>query len=407
VNSLDELFGEALDRAATPTTQERRAAVAEVTVHGARRRRRVRAVGQAAGTLVVAAVVVGAGALLLNRTDAPPANGTPTPTQPAPSASATQAPIVTTEADPRMPQAPAMTREDWADAGVLWDAELASFRNISPVTTGSTLAIYLTPPDGTRKLAYATANYPDAYPALVAFDPATHLALVFNSGPRTISAVNLGTGAISDFQIAHEDTLVAARSLGRLLDGTDVFFLETVSTGGEYTQTVYRLDGDTPVPQHTAQLIGISRVWGNTVITQEADAMVLLDISSDGSYRRFPALVGCSFQVWNQDGSFVVNCPGDQDATGDYYSVDPATGAKTLLWADQSYESFDVEDPEFTTIADRSWIDTTRSYEASDLGLGAVQLPPTVYDTRGDTVDLGADFASIPESYAVIFGVRD
>ena len=56
MNSLDELFSEALDRAAMPATQERRGAVAEVTVHGARRKRRARAIGQAVGTLAVAGI---------------------------------------------------------------------------------------------------------------------------------------------------------------------------------------------------------------------------------------------------------------------------------------------------------------------------------------------------------------
>ena len=55
-----------------------------------------------------------------------------------------------------MPQAPPMTHDDWSQVATSWDAELASFTNVGRETTGSTVAIYFTPPDGERKLAYAS-----------------------------------------------------------------------------------------------------------------------------------------------------------------------------------------------------------------------------------------------------------
>ena len=51
-----------------------------------------------------------------------------------------------------------------------WDVEFASFVNVYPETTGSTVAIYLTPPDGERLARLRDPRvFPSANPMLLAF----------------------------------------------------------------------------------------------------------------------------------------------------------------------------------------------------------------------------------------------
>ena len=77
---LDEMFTEALQRQATTPSDERLTAVAEVTVHRARRHRRARAAVEVVGTLVVVGVGLFVGSTLLGGNATPPAATTvPTP----------------------------------------------------------------------------------------------------------------------------------------------------------------------------------------------------------------------------------------------------------------------------------------------------------------------------------------
>ncbi len=112
----------------------------------------------------------------------------------------------------------------------------------------------------------------------------------------------------------------------------------------------------------------------------------------------------CSFEVWNRDGSFTVNCVADQDRTGAYYIVDAVTGAMTLALADADLESTEALESA-ALLTQRNAIDALRSWSGGATS-GTSLRPPTVTGPDRTEIDLWEDFTNVPDSYAVIFGVR-
>lgn len=405
MNSLDELFGEALSREALDTTAAQRAAVADVTVRGARRRRRVRAASQAVGVVAAVGLALGVGSLVLNDADAPPAvTPTPAPTTPAPEPSG---PVTDFKADPRMPQAPPMTPDDWARADGTWDVELASFDATVRETKQSTVAIYLTGPDGTRRLAYSDAQFPIVQPILLAFDPGTKVVTLFDEATRVLYSLDLDPAAVSEISWQLEDDLRGAAPLGRDLDGSSIVAVETVADDGSITSSLYRMGEDSGSSFWTGAY-EVSPVWGDKVVVYEGEVTYVVSTTGETT-REFTDLPGCNFVKWNFNGWFTVHCPTSQDRTGSYLDVDPLTGATIEQWEDVAVESLESTTDEFDAIAFLTTGQSIDGYRVWDgLALSGTELnPPVVYDNAIDvTTDLSDDFANTPDTYSVIFGPR-
>lgn len=399
MSSLDEMFNDALQREATTPSDERLAAIAEVTIHRARRHRRARAAVEilATGVVVGAGFVVGA---MIMGGDATTPVTTPTPPPSVP----TPAPIVDVKADARMPQAPPMTDDDWSQVATSWDAELANFKNVYPVTTGSTVGIYFTPPGGERKLAYSSDAFPIENPKLLAFDPSTNTALVYAPGPATLNTLNVNGGSLAEIQWDIPQTPYDARPLGRASDGSSLFLLETVATNGEITSTIYREDGDSFVAIHAGQF-DASPVWEDWIVVYENDVLNVVDAMGIESTHELTQLAGCSFDVWNGDSTFTATCPTSQDRTGNIYAVNPENGATDLIWADADLDSLTTDLSPLTAF---NWIDANRrSTNIQPFGGQYYAVPPDVYGPGDEVADLSADFVNIPDQYTMIFGTRN
>jgi hypothetical protein len=383
VNSLDELFGEALDRKAVPTTQERRSAVAEVTVRSARRRRRLRAGGQAFAVVAVIGLAAAAGVLVLGSRDAGPTN-------PAPTTGTTKAPIEELKADPRMPAAPQMTADDWASQDGAWDAEFASVQNTAGAGSSTAVALYLTAPGGTRELAFATPSFPMRAPVMLAFDSTTRGLLVFDRDTKTLASVDVMTGDQTPINWQLNGTLSDAWPLGRALGGGDGYFvLETADSDGNLADSVFDLKNGVGTG---VELPGWSPspVWVMDVVTH-TDAGLALGVVFADDLTTFDGTTGCTFRNWNTDGTFDVVCDVTNDSDGSVINVSPGTGDVT--------PAADADAPVVNAI------DRTRTWTGA--GTSGVKLtPPTVDNGDGTTVDLGDGFVSTPDSYSVIFGVR-
>ncbi|MGC4175247.1 hypothetical protein [Demequina sp.] len=404
MNSLDRLFGEALDRAAMPTTQERRGAVAEVTVHGARRRRRVRAAAQVGGALALAAVLVLAAGLFLNRADAPPANATPTPPQPTPSAIASAPPDVATELDPRLAPARAMTGEDWNNLSLTWDAEMASFIGGGKDVYGSVLAIYLTPPGGSRILAYSNSTSFTEAPSLLGFDAETRSAIVGGLSPTGgVSALNLLTGDITDMPLGLEEPVSGSAALGKLSNGDSLFAVGTVGSNNSYEVHVFRTFNNTAIPVTSGEF-DVSPVWGDRLVVTTDDAFTFLDADAEPP-AEIPAPEDCAFFAWHTDGTFVAMCGFSTGEITQYQQVDPEAGTSTVLWERAEDGS---EDPLPASLDEPRAVDQVRAWVGLGIGIApALPIePPQVYENGVQVADLADGFSEQPKSYGIIFGFQ-
>jgi hypothetical protein len=385
MNSLDELFADALDREAASTTQERRAAVAEVTVRGARRRRRVRATVQVAATVAVVGLGVAAGAIVMGGRDASPANPTPAPSRPAPSAS----PAIETVLDVRFPQAPLMTSDEWVGQDGTWDAEFASFENPGGADTGSSVALYLTAPGGERRLAFATVEFPVKDPMMLAFDWATRGLLVYDDVTKQLGTVDVITGQFSQISWQRDDQLVGAWPLGRALGGDGYVLLQSADAEGNVTDSIFAMhDGVGTSLQ--APGWSPSPVWVMDIVTHTEEGLALTPVFGDTA-TTFAGTQDCTFRNWNTDGTFDALCGVRDDSAGDLIVVDPGTGGHVA-----------AEDPDAPVI---NAIDATRTW----MGMGTSgwgMTPPVVDNGDGTSSDLGDGFVNTPDSYAVIFGAR-
>lgn len=398
MNSLDELFSEALDRAAMPATQERRGAVAEVTVHGARRKRRARAIGQAVGTLAVAGIAITAAALLLGGNDAPPAS------QPSPSAILTAPPDAAKALDPRLAPAPAMTGEDWSNLSLTWDAELVSFIGGGKDGYGSVLAIYLTPPGGSRLLAYSNSTTFIQAPTLLGFDAQTRSAIVGGLSPSGgVSALNLLTGAVTDMPLDLADPVSGVAPLGKLSNGDSLFLAITVDSNSDYTDHVFRTFNNTAVPV-TAGRFDVSPVWGDRLVVTTDEAFTFLD--ADGTPPAdIPAPPDCAVDFWNTDGTFVAMCGFSTGNISEYLQADPESGTSTVLWDNQ--DGGNASGPS-DAIGEIRAIDQVRAWSGVGLGVtpGFPMQPPVLYENGKQVADLAEGFSEAPKSYGIIFGFQ-
>ena len=371
--------------------------IADGTVTRAKRRRAVRVGTQSFVTLLVVGVAAVIGANLLTHSDAaPPAASTsPVPT----------APVILPASDPdsRLPQAPPMTDADWGQVATSWDVEFASFLNIYPQTTGSTVAMYLTPPDGERKLAYSAETFPDEYPSLLGFEPDTKSALIYSPGKRTFLSLDFETGVMTDVALRVGGTVRGAAPLGRASDGISMFYVETVATDGEITSWIYRLEEGSAIQVRAGQF-DVSPVWGEQLVVYEGGVLSVMDAAGVASSHELPALYGCQFQVWNADGTFTVICPTSQDRTGDYYSVNTDTGAMEVLWADADLESLTTD---LGPLTEFNWIDSVRRTTPWWSGPGIPSsVPPVVHGPDDAVADLSEGFLNTPDTYQVVFGAR-
>ena len=402
MNSLDEFFGDALDRAAMPATQERRAAVAEVTVNGARRQRRARAAAQAVGTLVVCAAVI-ATTMFINH-GAPPADTTPTPTQPAPSATPTASPEAATALDPRLAPAPAMTGDDWNNLAFSWDAELASVIGGGKDGYGWVVAIYLTPPGGSRLLAYWNSTTFVEAPTLLGFDAQTRSAIVSGMSPSGgVSALNLLTGAVTDMPLDLADPVSRVEPLGKISNGDSLFLAITVDSQSKYTDHVFRTFNNTAVPV-TSGRFDVSPVWGDRLVVTTDEAFTFLD--GDGTPPAdVPAPPDCVFDFWNSDGTFVAACGVSTGDVTEYLQVNPDSGESTVLWSGQGGSTSSALPPTFGEIRA---IDQVRSWSGVGIGFapGYPAQPPILLENGEKVADLAEGFSQAPQAYGIIFGLQ-
>jgi len=399
VNSLDELFGEALDHAAMPTTQERRAAVAEVTVHGARRKRRMRAMSEAIGTLAVAGVAVAGVALAVANNDAGPANPQPSlsPDQPAPSPS----PVVTafSAEDASMPLEPPMTADDWASLDSSWDVEFAAMTNPGD-EGGSSAQLYLTPPGGERKFAYGYPRFDLTAPILLAYQPGKFQALVYDGDTKTLNSVDFATGAVTQIANMLGTPIERAWPLGRAQDGSAVFAMETTDAEGRAEITVYVYSEDS-AQGVSGGWSAVGPVWGNRFVAKRDGTTYAVDVTGRTSTHEFTAVPqDCDFTAWTLAGTFVVECGATDTEAGTLLAIDPATGAQE----DLGPARFAPDDPVAAVMAEHA-IDSTRWWQGDGTS-GRKIFPPAVYAGE-ELAILSTGFIAPPDSYAVIFGIRD
>jgi len=404
MTSLDELFGEALTRETLDVASEVCARVGDVAVRGAKRRRRVRAAAEAVGVLAVVVLGVAVGSSVFGQPTTP-ALPLPQPTavetMPAPNPSA---PVSDLKADPRMPQAPAMTEQDWTSVINQWDVELASFANGGRDGVGSTVAVYFTPPEGTRLLAYTTTNFPLARPILLSFVASDLTGVVYDDATHKLYSLTLPAGSINELQIRDGQQLRGAYPLGKTPSGESFYVLETTPSldGDAIDEHVFRhgagVSEEVPITGTVP-----SPLWGTSIVTSTDDGLDVYDVES-GSSTHIDGTDACSFEVWNRDGTFTASCHYGQDSTGDYYTIDPASGAMTLVWEDTAYEEAGDLDA-ITALTDSNAIDALRSWSGRATS-GLDLRPPTVTGLDRGDIDLWEDFTNIPDSYAVIFGAH-
>jgi hypothetical protein len=379
VNSLDGLFSEALDRAAIPATQERRGAVAEVTVQGARRKRRARAVGQAVGTLAVAGIAITAAALLLGGNDASPAN---------PALSPSTAPNVQAALDSRFPKAPTMDSDAWTGVRGDWDAELASFANQSSTGGGISYAIYLTPPEGSRLQVFAASGLPPLEsPILLGLDFPTRTAYVYDKATSTLGTLNLMNGDYSEASWQPDGTLTDAWPLGREPDGSSLFALRMADAAGGLTDHVFEVRSGV-VTELLIPGTDPSPAWGFDVITSTDDGLAITNVVGVAS-TTIPDTQGCAFTNWNADGSISADCDATADSAEGMVAINVGTGERSPSKASPG------------TTVNAIYLFRTWTGEGT---FGSQIRPPVVTDAEGNQTDLSQGFVGEPDTYTVIFG---
>ena len=404
MNSLDSLFDEALRREALPTTEERRHAVAEVAVRGARRKRRVHATMQVAAVAAVVGLGAVVGSVVLGGDRVDPAEPTPAPSTPAPSPIATAGAEPGEDLDVRFPQAAPMTAEDWDAVTVEWDIELASFVGGGRDTFGSVFAAYFTAPGGERKLAFTSGDTGLVDPRLLSYDLSSHVALLFEGG---VYSLNMETGAVTEADWATTGNFTDGYSLGRLPNGDSLFVIQTVNAADEYTSTVYRSGGGNVTPLRTGEFWA-DAVWGDRYVVQQDGVLLVVDATT-GEEVAVQGLENCFFGVWRADGSFVAWCPSSQDRTGVRFSVDPETGATTQLTVDMAIDDLrGDESSKLEALTSVQAIDSARAW--GDHSLGGLDNgpwgPPVIYRDGEQVADLGEGFINTPKSYSILFGIE-
>ena len=395
MSSLDELFGEALHRAAMPTTQERRTAVAEVTVHGARSKRRARAIGQRSAAIVAVGLAVGATYLVLGP-NVTPANPAPSPTNEQPNVS--PSPVVTAFADedPRMPFAPPMDPEKWARVDSSWDVELAAFTNASD-ERGSTAQLFLTAPGEGREFAYGYPRFELTAPILLSFDPAKRAGFVFDDDSKTLNYVDFASGAVTEISNQMGGRLTSAAPMGSTAGGPDVFVLNTVSDAGIAEPLVFVMAED------AAQGVPVtgsnpSPVWGDQIVTEVDDGFVVTDVISGDSH----PLSGhrdCDFLSWTLEGTFVALCKEAGSEALTAISIDPATGEA------REVESNATSRDEFVASYYDHAIDSQRWWTGDATSGRKIFAPAVYWDEQISMLSTG--FSVPADAYSVIFGIRD
>ena len=382
MSRLDEIFSDALQHEATTPSGEQLAAVAEVTIHRARRHRRARAAVEVVAALVIVAAGFVVGSMVLGSDATPPA-GTPGPSAPWPE------PI--TEADSRMPQAPSMTGLDWDHVDASWDVEFASYVNLADGRPGYTVAAYLTPPGGQRLLAYSDGAFDMANPVLLGWDSIRREALVLNLETNELAVVNLRTGVSVAIDNAALGDIRGGWPLGKASDGKSYFVLAAPAVTGGVADTIFRFDGGAAVPVFSVSGLRTSPVWNDTVAMSTGQGLEIRDVKRHAS-TIIAGTKNCSFVAWTVKGTFMAQCVTSDDKTNTV-EVDPGTG-KTTPAAD--IDPFSVQ---------WSAIDRTRLLTGASLAYTNA-TPPQVDNGGGATVDLGAGFTSTPDTYSVLFGTR-
>jgi len=373
---LDEMFTDALQRQATTPSDERLAAVAEVTVHRARRHRRARAALEVVGTLVVVGVGLFVGSTLLG------GNATQPAVTPAPS-------LGGVHVDVRMPQAPAMTEDDWARMDASWDVELASFVNVE--ASGYTVAAYLIPPDGQRLVAYANSEFQVANPVLLAWDSDTREALILDDETYDLWVLDLRTGLYSNMNQSALGDIVAGGPAGKSTDGKSYFVLAARDAKNVPNEQLYRFEGGAARPVPHADGSSASSLWENMVVQRVNDQFEVLNVQT-GDTVSLSVGADCVFVAWTTRGTGKITCGTSADDDLTTVEFDPVTGTSTPT-AVIDYFS----DP-------WSAIDGTRLLAGSPST--ADRALPRLDNGDGVVIDLGADFTSTPDTYTVIFGTR-
>jgi len=401
MNPLDEMFGEALERQALDTTATQRAAVADVTVQGARRHRRARAGVQAVVAVAVVGFAAVIGSLALGQGEVAPAEPTPTLTQPQPDVTTEPNLDYASVIDERFAQAPQMDANDWANVTLGWDAEIASFIGGGKEGFGSVVAIYLTPPGGSRMLAYATANTDMVSPILLAFDASTRsVMLIDQPASGGVSTLNLETGLIGEVALFLDEPTSTFVPLGKLSNGDSLFVVSTVDSNSEYTWHVFRTFNNTAVPVIEGRF-SLSTVWNDRFVVIQDGEFTFVD--ADGTPPpSIDGADGCDFASWNTDGSFVAICGASQTHTGTYVQVDPDTGEVATLWEDAEWETGSAM-PE--SLTEDHALDGVRSWR-SELANSLPYAPPVLYSDGVQVADLADGFGEPPAGYGVIFGAR-
>ena len=382
MNSLNELFDEVLHREALPTTEERRHAVAEVAVRGARRRRRVHATVQIVAVVAVVGLGAAAGSVMLGHDAAEPSEPTPAPSTPAPS------PVGQSSIHPSMPEAPPMTDAQWEAYDGTWDVELAASANGSSASGSSSVAIYASPPGGNRALAYASRDFPMSDPTILGLDASSRMAVIYSDARQELAFVDLRDPRVTPAQLSDPSlTMSSAQSMGRTIDGQDVFYIELVDDKGSYTYSVFRLDDGAAYGVATLDTVP-SSLWANSFATTTADKILIHQVF--GSNTTSIAAQDCNVDAWTTRGTLWVWC-GSGDLNVENFEVDPATGSMKPS----------PNDGDIWVAIDRirSW----RLFEDHSLVDGA----PVIDNGDGTFSNLAEGFLGKPDVYSAIFGIRE
>ena len=402
MNTLDELFGEALDREALSTTHERRAAVAEVTIHGARRQRGVRGTVRVLGLAAVVGVAAFVGSLVFAHGDVAPTHPTSTPTQPAPNVTTEPDLDYASVTDDRFPQAPQMTADDWDAVTLAWDAELVSFVGGGKDVYGSVTAIYLTPPGGTRMLAWATNTVDLGFPTLLSFDATTRSVMLNDTANSdAVRTLNLVTGVLGEAPLNLAEPISGYVPLGKISNGDSIFLVNTVSSKAEYTQHVFRTFDNTAVPVIEGQF-ALSTLWNDRFVVIQDGEFTFMD--GDGTPP--PSIAGadgCDFATWNTDGTFIVSCGATPARTGTYLEVDPESGEVSTLWEDTEWDPASALPESLTHDHALDRVRSWRSALANSLPLE----PPVILADGVEVADLTEGFGEVPKSYGIVFGIQN
>lgn len=348
------------------------------------------------------------------------------------SASATLAPPAALEAVEA--DSPPMTAEAWLQVDSSWDVlEVAAPGDGGPNTRG-VYAVYLTPPGGERRLAFARAGLPDSTPRALAWDPGALVMLLANAA-NEFRVTDMQTGAYATLASPVEgDSIGQVIPLGRASDGRNYI---AIYQGEEYDH-VQVVAWDATGWRGAVDLGngGVSPLQGDIAVLNQGGVLRTYNVVTGQQGPVIGGLDGCWFYGWATATEFSAECvtaPGNAELLGasiegtampqdlgpsgrsmDLGRDTPGQLAGTPLVFQRNGEGVEVlvltdeglhlvaavpfgSAPDVVTLAaDSRW-----------LLIGASAFPSVVDTRRGTLEDLGEGFGSVPGTIAFLAGNRD